>query len=224
MLVLLTDLWNTLAPGLPTLLGVIVGGFITYLTTQTLETQKWKQQKKDKFLDDRRRALRALMAWIQPMYDALDKAKYAFWIYMKDWYSDWPDLEADLAKLELDPSFRVMLPGGAYEEALPILKKFGEIRELNLQMNDELKALLYKPRSPMRRRAEKLKPGFEAKGNQEFALLTNMITEYWHKLQAAYLATYDLDYNPASFRIPPISTQHFDSGWGALYGTRGQQA
>lgn len=49
----LSRIIDTLLP----LIGVVIGGLITYLTTRALESRKWQQEKKDKLRERQREAL-----------------------------------------------------------------------------------------------------------------------------------------------------------------------
>ena len=110
---------------LSTLLGVIVGGIITFLTTWTIENQKWKQQKKDKYLQDRREALGMAMDWIDPIDQAINHAislSSPFGGKLEEWRQYWPNLQGEIAKIDLRPRHRVLLHEDIYAGARPIIR------------------------------------------------------------------------------------------------------
>ncbi len=133
--------WSPIFPTLlATLLGVIVGGIITYLTTRTIEDQKWKQQKKDKYLQDRREALGLVLDWIDPIDRAVNRAIVLSSPYREDRgeiRQRWPNLLEEIAKLDLRPHFRVLVPKDLYIGANPIINKLDEIYTLSIQLQEE---------------------------------------------------------------------------------------
>ena len=147
------EIWNAIAPGLPTLLGVIVGGLITYLTTQALETRKWKQQKRDTYLADYRDALKLALDWIDPINRAIDRATQIVLVYEKRVYvpeSDpnglrgdaagpmkyWPDLAKELSTLDLRLASRALLPPGIIQGQNAIVDGLAELGDLAQHLAD----------------------------------------------------------------------------------------
>jgi hypothetical protein len=129
---------------LPLLLGVVVGGLITYLTTHALETQRWKQQKKDKYLEDRREALKLVLDWIDPIDRAINRAAVLANPFRMTFTGGnarrselkWPDLLTEIAKMDLHPSSRYLLPPGIYSGANIIIAALDEIGNLDIQLTE----------------------------------------------------------------------------------------
>ncbi len=58
------DLISTLLTMTGPLLGAIVGGFITFFVMRSVERQRWRQERQEKFLSLKRDALAAVLGWI----------------------------------------------------------------------------------------------------------------------------------------------------------------
>ena len=189
-------LWNIIIPVLSTLLGIGVGAWATYLTTSKIEAQKWKQQKKDKYLEDRREALKLLLDFIDPIDRSISKASMLASPFrptypgqnLREWQQRWPDLQAELAKMDLRPASRYLLPEGLYGGANPIINLLDEIYVVRTRLTEELEIL----------RTEKS----NAKHNARFAELRDellnklgdlaqMADQYRKDLRKEYAATYE---------------------------------
>jgi hypothetical protein len=117
------DIWF---PFVTMLLGMVIGASIMYLSIRIPETQKWKQQEKDRLAEGRRAALRQLSAWIDPIDLAVG------WAVAKAGSPDehWPHLLTDIARLELHPGDHFLLPEGIHVVPLLVIEKLDEIQGL----------------------------------------------------------------------------------------------
>ena len=105
------------------ILSVVIGGLITYLTTRAVETQKWKQQKKDRQQDLYREALALALDWIAPIDSALVRiqsltgALISNRISGGEFQQRWPDLLNELSRLDraMPARLKVLLPENFYD-------------------------------------------------------------------------------------------------------------
>ena len=113
---ILEKLWPLLAP----LMGVIIGGLITYFVTTSVERQKWSQQKRDKLDDARRQAIVAALGWLEPIDSAMGKAEMHVYKLLhgnedeEEFRRSYPDLLSVLAKLDVTPEQYFLLPDHLY--------------------------------------------------------------------------------------------------------------
>jgi len=113
---------------------VIVGGLITYLTTRTIESQKWEQQKKDKRQEQYREALAMALDWIAPIESALTQIESISSSYVwnhisrEEFQKRWPNLLSKLGILEkaIPARLQVLLPSAAYN-GLQIVRQIEEL-------------------------------------------------------------------------------------------------
>jgi hypothetical protein len=105
------------------ILSVVTGGLITYLTTRAVETQKWKQQKKDRQQEQYREALALALDWIAPIDSALVRiqsltgALISNRISSGEFQKRWPDLLNELGRLDraMPARLKVLLPENIYD-------------------------------------------------------------------------------------------------------------
>jgi hypothetical protein len=106
-----------------TLLSVIVGGFITYLTTSTLESKKWKQEKKDKFQEQRRDAIGLALEWVDPIKIAVMQASALAMLFInnnidfEELMREWPDSLHNIAHINIPARLRILVPSNIVEHA-----------------------------------------------------------------------------------------------------------
>jgi hypothetical protein len=119
---------DTFAP----LLGVLIGGLISYLATITAENRRWEQHKKDKLQEQCREAIGFALDWITPLdialrrADSLIGALYYHRIDGDKFMRDWPDLITQLK----DPprKLQVLLPPDTYSYTTEIIRGLEELR------------------------------------------------------------------------------------------------
>lgn len=115
------------------LTSVVVGGVITYLTTRTLEYQKWNQQKKEKLQEQRREALGHALEWIAPIEIAMSDSNILASAFIEknisedDFRTQWPNLVSELAKKVIPARFSVLLPSSSYKLSLQIIRQLREL-------------------------------------------------------------------------------------------------
>jgi phosphate/sulfate permease len=125
---------DVLAP----LIGTLVGGFITYISTRTVENRKWEQQKRDKFQEQRREAIALALEWLDPIRSALSKATLITSSKLfnrrsdEDFRKSWPNLLATLSQMDPPARLQVMLPQNTYERGLHIIHGLDELRSFLL--------------------------------------------------------------------------------------------
>lgn len=168
------------------LASVVIGGFVTYLTTRTLEFQKWKIQKKDKEQEELREALAIALEWITPMQNSLIYAESLLTQFLKDQISiqefsaKWPNLLSELMKKEIPARLKVHLPSKIQVQANSIAIKVGALGG---------KALLSEPIGQKESR-EKRKKKLEY-FLQEVAYLQEITNEFQIDLAKEYKNTFD---------------------------------
>ena len=127
------------------LAGVVVGGFITYLTTRALDTRKWKQQKADRLQERRRDALELALQWIPPIHFALSQASLLVSRFLKDDISTneflkrWPRLLHQLIKKDLPLGLSVLLPPNVISRSELIVKQLEELQTFALSSKHKTK-------------------------------------------------------------------------------------
>ena len=116
------------------LLGVLVGGLMTYFATRSVETRRWKQQKRDRLAEGRRDAISQALAWLDPMdrtlttVNMLVSSLLQLHIEDEDFLDRFPSLNSELAKSDVQPGIRPLLPIYAYQDGSNIVRGFGSIR------------------------------------------------------------------------------------------------
>jgi hypothetical protein len=109
-----------LLAGLLSLLGVVVGGLITFLTGQVQERRRHRHERREKLDALRREALSAALEWIEPMREAHIQASSLISAALHGGYADgeenilskWPSLLDALAEQDLPGHQRAVLPRG----------------------------------------------------------------------------------------------------------------
>ena len=120
------------------LVGVVVGGLVTYLTTRAIESKRWEQQKKDKLAEQRREAIGLALEWLAPIESVLTEASLLASRLIRGTMSEdefrgrFPDLVALLANKDLPARLRVLLPLDAYSIALQIVREVEDLRAFSL--------------------------------------------------------------------------------------------
>lgn len=127
-------MWDFIGP----LVGVIIGGLVTYLTTRQVEYAKWRWEKADRHKQDLREAIGEALNWVNPITNAVTTATMIANSLAQgrqtrdDITRDWPNLIGELARRELIPRQSALLPDEFYSRGLEIARKVEELKFLML--------------------------------------------------------------------------------------------
>ena len=111
------------------LIGVIIGGLISYLSTSRLQARRWEREKKYKLAEKRREAVSLALEWLAPIERAWNSAfmissSFARGdISEKEFRERWPDLLSELAKRDLPASLNILLPEGIRHRGFRVLRQ-----------------------------------------------------------------------------------------------------
>jgi hypothetical protein len=125
------------------LLGVAVGGLITFITMLTVEHKKWQQERKEKLLSLKREALAAALEWIVPMRNAEIRASSLLMAAIHGTIDDerflkeFPYLLGELVKKDLPANQRAVLPDDVYSRGHRIVRELDEICYLGVKYGQE---------------------------------------------------------------------------------------
>ncbi len=137
--------FDVLVPLLSGLIGVLAGGFVTYLTSKSIEDRKWNRELKYKRQEEKRKSIAMALEWIEPLQQALSKAmllssRYQMYgdqppmgISQEEFNQKYPDVISTLAKHDLPANLRVLLPGDAYKKSFEIIAGLEDLRILPLR-------------------------------------------------------------------------------------------
>lgn len=169
------------------LLGVIVGGLITYFTMNKIEQKRWQQEKQEKLSTLKREALSKALEWIEPLRNAEIKASGLLMSVIRgdidvDDYFDKicqvrHDLFDELKPIELPASQRAVIGSAFYKLRNTILLSFDEIRIIGVKYGHDV------------RHHKKPLMGFD-KCNALLETLTNNITNLENNLQEELYQAY----------------------------------
>jgi hypothetical protein len=109
-----------------TLLGAVVGGFITFLAMRSVERQRWQQERWEKLSSLKREGLAAALEWIEPMRNAEIRASSLLMAAL-----------GELVKRELSAGQRAVLPDTVYERVHRIVRELDEVRILGVKYGQE---------------------------------------------------------------------------------------
>jgi hypothetical protein len=177
-----------LIPIFGTLLAVIVGGLLTFLTTSVIERQRWKRERRDKLDEIRRDAYAAALEWIDPMRNAELKASSMVMAALQGeldherFMNEYPYLVGDLAKSDLTGSQRASLPVDFYSCGHKIIRDLDKLRYLGVKYGQEVQV------------GRTIPEGYEecmAKMNE----ISNDIEHLERELKAAFHKTFQLASN-----------------------------
>ncbi|SRR6266851_1483059 len=111
---------------LTSLLSLIVAALLGGLATHFFERQRWQRSRQDKFDEARRQAIEAALTWLDPITSAVGGAEScAFQLLSgtkdeQQFRQSYPRLLTQLAKLDIPPHQRLLLPSGTYEAGILI--------------------------------------------------------------------------------------------------------
>jgi len=128
---------------LATLVSVITGGLITYLTTRSMENKKWEQQKKDKLQEQRREAIGLALEWLAPIDEALMRGSAAARAFMHKsidrdtLVKGWPELSITLARKDIPARLQVLLSPSTYRLISEIIEQLANLQFTSLRSDPE---------------------------------------------------------------------------------------
>ena len=115
------------------LIGVFVGGLVTYWATKAVAERRWEQEKRDRRAAAERESIAKALEWLDPIDRALTTANMEVSSLLglerddEEFSRAFPNLLGDLARLDLSPGARILLPQGAYEEGHKIVAGLEEV-------------------------------------------------------------------------------------------------
>lgn len=130
--------WYLIFTSTMPLIGVLIGGLVTYFTVRTTEQIRWKQQKIDKFQEEYRQVLITAMDWIDPYRDAIYQANKVLGDFLmerkseSEYLVEWPKLVGHPELKDPPKKLRVFLPDDIYPRFLTVLRNLDDIRILPL--------------------------------------------------------------------------------------------
>jgi hypothetical protein len=186
------------------LIGVIVGGLITYLTTRRLEERKWDREKRERFLRDRRDALRLIAEWIDPIDLAVDRAAKSHALYGYGTPArDVQVLLEEITRTKIPASARFLLPSGLYGEAEYVARKIARV----VSLGGDVRATAEMQMDPSKnvygmshQEIDGQRQDLQLKFYEEFEELQRMANQYGRSIREAFMATYEVE--ASSFKRP----------------------
>lgn len=131
------ELFDVFVPQLSLVVGILLGGVTTFLTTSALERHKWKRDLSYRYQEGRRRAILAAFGWVRPLQQALTKAASGSSAHQsgridKDTFLErYPDVISTLVKLDPPAHLKALLPKAAYPISFEIIRGLEELRFLS---------------------------------------------------------------------------------------------
>ena len=125
------------------LVGVVIGGLISALSTWGLDRQRWRRDRREKYAALRRDAIATALEWIEPMRSAESRASLLVTaaingdVDAEQFLSEFPHLVGDLAKKDMSGVLRAVLPEDAYTRGLEIVRSLDELRFLGVKYGQE---------------------------------------------------------------------------------------
>lgn len=129
------------------LLGVLVGGLISYFTARGVERQRWKRERQEKLAGLRRDALAAALEWIEPMRNAETRASSLVMAAIRGdvddehFLKEFPYLLGELVKKDLPASQRAVLPENVYARGHRIVRDMDELSHLGVKYGQEARVM-----------------------------------------------------------------------------------
>ena len=122
--------YNALVP----LLSALLGGFMSYLATVSVDRRRWNRERRERLAAEKREALARALDWIDPLEHAVNWAEPLATAALQGTVDEervqkyWPNLLADLKRYELPPRLRVLLPPDIFEDAIGIARQVFTLR------------------------------------------------------------------------------------------------
>lgn len=123
------DVLDVLIPLVSSLVGILIGGAIAYISVRSSDNRKWEQEKKDKLSVERREAIAIALEWFNPFRDAMTKARLLTGSYLQGRIDKerlrtrWPDLISHPGLKDPPPRLQVWLRTDTYKRAFSIIGK-----------------------------------------------------------------------------------------------------
>lgn len=174
---LFSRLWGLIGP----LLGVLVGGFISALTTRSLERSRWRHDRQEKLAAQKRDALAAALEWMDPMRNAKIAASRFLAAAIhgdidQETLSElWPNLGGELK--DLPGHQRALLPDDIYPRGHHIVFEIKKLKNLAM-------------RSAQSHSEDRPPAGLE-EGYPRLETVADNIKSLEDDLRKAYLATFE---------------------------------
>lgn len=121
------------------LIGVFIGGIITYFSTRAADKRIWKQEREARLSDRKREALEQAFSWLTPFDIAIRKAKGCMRLHNKNHIDNgelidrWPKVLDSLN--DVPEHLKAFLPENAYKIGLEIVDKLEELKILGLAID-----------------------------------------------------------------------------------------
>lgn len=125
---------KTLLDVLAPLLGTLIGGLITFLTTRKLEMMKWDKERKDKLNEQYREALGMVMEWLDPFEIAIAELGILFNrlldknVSIVEFDKVYPRLLTELGRRNPPRRLQAILPDDVYKRSKDIEKSIVEFK------------------------------------------------------------------------------------------------
>lgn len=121
---------DILVPLLSGFFGTVIGGGIALLSVRGSANRKWNQERKDRFLMERREALASALEWFDPFRMAVMRARLLTESFMRGMIDEeglrdqWPKLLSHPGIKNPPVKLQVWLPPNTYNKSLEILREF----------------------------------------------------------------------------------------------------
>lgn len=161
------------------LLGALVGGLITFITTIGVERQKWHRERQEKLASLKREALTVALEWIEPMRNAETHASGLVMSAIsgefdhESFVNQFPRLLGELVEKDIPASQRAVLPDDIYTRGHRIIRDLDELRCLGVKYGQKAR-YMDKPMAGFQECSAKL----DIIGKQISELETNLREEF----------------------------------------------
>jgi hypothetical protein len=112
--------FNTVVP----LLSALLGGFLSYLATTSVERRRWRQEKQDRLAEEKRKALGLALEWLQPLESKVFQASMVAGAALQgtigedEIHDKWPGGFGELSIREMPRRLLALLPEDLYRAAV----------------------------------------------------------------------------------------------------------
>ena len=130
--------FDILMPFISGLLGTIIGGLIAYFSIRASDNRKWKQEKHDKLMAEKREAIAIALDWFRPFHLGIEKVAFLLGSYLQQRLNEaevrkqWPDFFGTLEELQPPPRLELWLPQDIYKRIFEIITELENSTSLNL--------------------------------------------------------------------------------------------
>ena len=126
------------------LIGVMVGGAVTYVVTTASERVRRQHEKADRLVDAKRQGLIFALRWLDPMESAATTAGLMATSGLRgefdhtEFMKKWPYLLGDLEEHDIPIELRVLLPNSLYHKGHRIVRAMEELKLLGIRLGQEI--------------------------------------------------------------------------------------